>query len=155
MTFILISTILYHACPKKKDNPVSTAELDSSFLGVVEITQERNMPSSTTTTEDNDVEKYLDVDPENLFVEFVSDVKNYGLFAKTSFQRGDFVVVYRGTRLTREKNFEKLNEKEIANEHIFTYDKNDLYIDSTDVALETGIARYANDDHRKPKMKAK
>ena len=68
---------------------------------------------------------------------------------------GDFVVVYRGTRLTREKNFEKINEKEIANEHIFTYDKNDLYIDSTDVALETGIARYANDDHRKPKKKVK
>ena len=108
MTFILISAILYQACPQK-DNPVSTAELDSNFPGVVEITPERNMPSSTTTTEDNDV-KYLDVDPENLFVEFVSDVKNYGLFAKTSFQRGDFVVVYRGTRLTREKNFEKTTD---------------------------------------------
>ena len=141
---------------EKLDNPVSVAEIDSSFPSGVEITKERNMRSSTTNIADNHVEKYLDEDPENLFVQFVSDVKNYGLFAKTSFQKGDFVVFYRGTRLTREQYFEKINEKEIANEYIFTDDKNDLYIDATDVALETtGIARYANDDHRKPNMKAK
>ena len=50
---------------EKSDNPVSAAEMDSSFPSDGEITQELNMRSSTTTIADNDDEKYLDVDPEN------------------------------------------------------------------------------------------
>ena len=102
------------------------------------------------------IERYLHSDPENLFVEFISEEKNYGLFAKESFVKGDFIVFYRGVRLTETQYLNKLRESEVANEYIFTDVKNGLFIDATDVALDsTGVASYANDEHKKPNMKAK
>ena len=79
--------------------------------------------------------------------EVVTTICNNGQLAITSYQKRDFVVFYRGTRVTREQFFEIKREKEIVHEYIFTDDKIDLHIDPTDVALETtAIARYADDD---------
>ena len=137
------------------DNPTSVAALNS-LLEPYENNEKHNLRSFDKADNKDDVENYLYSGQDKFFVNFVSDEKNYGLFAKESFQKGDFVLFYRGTRLTRDEYFEKLNESELANEYIFTDERNDLYIDATDVALTTrGIARYANDECRRPNLKAK
>ena len=75
---------------------------------------------------------------------------------RKSFVKGDFIVFYRGVRLTETQYLNKLRESEVAKAYIFTDVKNGLFIDVTDIALDsTGVARYANDEHKKPNMKAK
>ena len=136
-------------------------QLDNSPVFSVELSAQKETNNnyclrSSDMTSDYDIERYLHSDPENLFVEFVSEEKNYGLFAKQSFVKGDFIVFYRGVRLTETQYLNKLRESEVANEYIFTDVKNGLFIDATDVALDsTGVARYANDEHKKPNIKAK
>ena len=139
------------------DNSLSVDQAAFSVeLNTQKVTNNDYCLRSSDMTSDYDIERYLHSDPENLFVEFISEEKNYGLFAKESFVKGDFIVFYRGVRLTETQYLNKLRESEVANEYIITDVKNVLFIDATDVALDsTGVARYANDEHKKPNMKAK
>ena len=71
------------------------------------------------------------------------------MFTKVSFFKGDFVLFYRGKRLS-EKQYGKLCEAEKA--YAFSNDK-DMFIDASEKS--SGLARYINDSFDKPNCVAK
>ena len=56
----------------------------------------------------NDIEKYLREDPEGFEKRHINDIKGFGLFATQLFKKGDFLLFYRGERLSREVAHQRL-----------------------------------------------
>ena len=63
---------------------------------------------------------------EDFEVKLVNNEKGERLFAKTDFLKNDFLLFYRGKRLTKEEYFETM--KEDRNEYVFCYNhRKDLH----------------------------
>ena len=105
----------------EQDNPITVATL-SSLRETKERNEKHNLRSFEKADKD-DVEKYLYSDQDKFFVKLVLIKKNTDFFANDSVQKGDLVLFYRGTRLTRAKYFIKLIEFKFANEYIVTDEK--------------------------------
>ena len=89
------------------------------------------------------VNDYLYADPSDSFIiKKVSEEVGNGLFAQKSFFKGDFVLFYRGQRLTAEEY-----EAVIDKSYLFSNDT-DLFIDASDT--NSGLARYMNDSLKDP-----
>ena len=96
----------------------------------------RSLPRKSVRAED-----YLEKDPENCFnVKFIDDNVGYGLFATKDYDIGDFLLIYRGER--------RKGTPEKDNGYIFDIPHKNEYIDAGNV--ESGLARFINDDFCKP-----
>ena len=91
-------------------------------------------------------EDYLTKDPERFEVKFVNSRVGFGLFAKQSFQIGEFLLFYRG-RKCHENDVKELND------YMFYMPSHKLYIDGSDPE-EGGMARYINDEDQNPNARA-
>ena len=86
--------------------------------------------------------KWTVEDPQEKFeVKKVNEEKGKGLFAKIPFVRQDFLLFYRGEKITSYE-YTKLCE-EGKNEYAFALQDHNLYIDAADES--SGLARYIND----------
>ena len=86
--------------------------------------------------------KWTVEDPQEKFeVKKVNEEKGKGLFAKIPFVRQDFLLFYRGEKITAYE-YTKLCE-EGKNEYAFALQDHNLYIDAADES--SGLARYIND----------
>ena len=103
--------------------------------------------SSRRKLKDNP-ENYLGRDPEGSFrVEVVNDQIGYGLFTCRNFEAGQFLLFYRGKRLTKSE-YESLTDLTYA----FT-NRKDLFIDAKHDTL--CLARFINDSETQPNCYAK
>ena len=89
---------------------------------------------------------------EDFEVKLINNEKGEGLFAKTDFLKNDFLLFYRGKRLTKEEYFETM--KEDRNEYVFAITTEKIFIDGSDE--RSGLARFINDcGDGKPNSKTK
>ena len=78
---------------------------------------------------------------EDFEVKLVTNEKGQCLFAKTDFLKNDFLLFYRGKRLTKEGYFETM--KEDRNEYVFAITTENIFMDGSDE--RSGLARFIND----------
>ena len=68
-------------------------------------------PSGTSkarANEEGNESRFLTQDPEGFQKTFCSKEKGYGLIATRNFKKGDFLLFYRGKRITKEEADEHL-----------------------------------------------
>ena len=93
-------------------------------------------------------EDYLHKDPDNCFrVGFVSDEIGYGLFTTKDFEAGQFLLFYRGERLSK-REYDDLTDLSYA----FT-NRKDLCVNAEQD--KTCLARFINDSEDNPNCYAK
>ncbi|KAJ0022015.1 hypothetical protein NQD34_009505 [Periophthalmus magnuspinnatus] len=96
------------------------------------------------------IEKAVDK-TEELEIMYINSYKGRGVFAKSHFSKGDFVVEYRGTLI----NFEEAERRKRTYHQRCTVFMFDFYwrekMWCIDAAQEDGsLGRLVNDDHRHP-----
>jgi len=88
---------------------------------------------------DNPIE-FLDSDPDGFEKQWVNEIDGFGLFAKKTFDHGDFLLNYRGIHY-------ETSDSSPSNPYSYEYEApvgRTLCIDAAD-ASTAGMARYVND----------
>ncbi|XP_037553169.1 N-lysine methyltransferase KMT5A-A-like, partial [Nematolebias whitei] len=105
-----------------------------------------------------DAKYYVDngKDKEGLVIKYISDLKGRGIFANTSFVKGDFLLEYRGELISKEE-CEQRQRGYNDRLKVFLFE---FYFNGklwcVDAAKEDGsLGRLVNDDHINPNAKMK
>ena len=99
------------------------------------------------------IDEWRDSDKiEDFEVRFVNETKGKGLFSRRKFEKNDFLLFYRGEKISSKRYDELIRNGK--NEYVFANLTHKLYIDATEET--SGLARFINDcGDDKPNAKAK
>ena len=99
------------------------------------------------------IDEWRDSDKiEDFEVRFVNETKGKGLFSRRKFEKNDFLLFYRGEKISSKRYDELIRNGK--NEYVFANLTHKLYIDATEET--SGLARFINDcGDDKPNAKAR